>query len=196
MRSIILFACIALASTGAYAQGSFAVSYPISFPMGNLHDYTTNVSFRGINMEFLKRANPRTVVGLETGWNVFYQSVDSKPYHQGNATITGKQYRYTNVAPILAEAKFYPASSGKTAKPYAGLGVGTLYANRSTDFGLYRITNEAWQFCLRPEVGIDFKAGPGVAGFLGVKYYWAFNAHDLDGQPFLSINIGIKASAF
>lgn len=197
MKTAIILILAVLCAAGVSAQGkSFIISYPIGFPMGNLHDYTTSVSFRGISMEFGKKVAPKAMTSVEVGWNVFYQHVAEKAYTDGTATITGVQYRYTNSVPILAGLKYYPAMSSKTAGVYVGLGVGTLYTNRSTDFGLYRITNEAWQFCIRPEAGIEYKMKGGMAAFVGAKYYAAFNSSDLDGQPFLSANVGFKFSSF
>ncbi|HEY4286631.1 MAG TPA: hypothetical protein VGN00_05985 [Puia sp.] len=197
MRRILLFSLMALGAISSFAQtDNFMVSYPISFPLGNLHDYTSSTSFRGINMEFNKKMKPGRTVGLEVGWNVFYQHVNSKVYTQGTASISGAQYRYTNAVPIILGTKLYPKMENKGIKPYLGLGAGTMYANRSTDFGLYRISSDAWQFCIRPEVGIEFKGDEGVSGFVGAKYYWSFNEGDLDGQRYLSINIGFKFSRF
>jgi opacity protein-like surface antigen len=193
MKKILLAVSVALISQVAMAQhNAFVMSYPIAFPMGNLHDYIGQTSFRGFNMEFNRRQKPNLEFGLETGWQTFYQREESKAYTSGTATISGIQYRYTNIAPILASVKFYKVS-GKT-EPYLGLGLGVMYVNRSTDFGLYRISTEVWPFTLRPEAGVLFHFQPGVSGLLGVKYYAAFNTDDLDGQSFLSINIGVVLS--
>jgi outer membrane protein W len=158
--------------------------------MGNLHDYITKTSWRGINLEFLKTAKPGVSVGLETGWNVFYEKADKQPYKDGTTTLTGVSYRYTNAVPILAESKWYPMHDKKATNPYVGVGVGTLFVSRSTDFGLYRITTDSWQFCVRPEAGVLFSIEPGLKAMLGAKYYPGFNTSKLDGQGFLSINVG------
>jgi hypothetical protein len=197
MKIIIAIALIIGSSLGARAQnGGFTVSYPIAFPMGNLHDYISKTSFRGISFEFNKKVKPQVTVGLETGWNVFYDNAGEQEYKDQTATITGKQYRYTNSVPILVGAKYHPETGNKNIAPYVGAGLGTLYSNRATDFGLYRITNETWQFCIRPEAGLVFKTSSGVNPFVGVKYYWAFNSDDLDAQSFLSLNVGLKFSPY
>ncbi|OQP40970.1 hypothetical protein A4H97_15310 [Niastella yeongjuensis] len=195
MKYYILSAFILLCGINSYSQSSFILTYPIGFPMGDLHDYSKKTSWRGINMEFLGHAKPGVAVGLETGWNVFYEKVGKQPYKSGTTTVTGVTYRYTNAVPILVESKWYPTEEKKKANPYVGLGVGTLFASRSTDFGLYRITNEAWQFCIKPEVGVLFSIEPGLKAMVGVKYYGAFNTDDLDGQNFLSINVGFVFSS-
>lgn len=195
MKYTILCAITLLCGIKLYSQRSFIMSYPISFPMGNLHDYITKTSWRGINLEFMKTARPGVSVGLETGWNVFYERVGKQPYKDGTTTITGVTYRYTNAVPILAESKWYPIHENKKTNPYIGVGVGTLFVSRSTDFGLYRITTDSWQFCVRPEAGVLVSIEPGLKAMLGAKYYPGFNTDKLDGQGFLSINVGFVFSS-
>jgi outer membrane protein with beta-barrel domain len=169
---------------------SFGLTYSISFPMGDLHDYTTKTSFRGFEMEYNYHIQPHISLGVETGWNTFYERVEKKTYTDGTASITGVQYRYTNAVPILATGRYIKTGSGK-AEPFVGLGIGTLYVDRATDFGLYRISSDAWQFCVRPELGVILKSGRGVAGLISAKYYYAFDTDNLSGQPYLSLNIGL-----
>jgi hypothetical protein len=190
MKYFLLLGLATLFGINSYSQSTFIVSYPISFPTSDLHSYIEKTSFRGINLEFLHKAKPGVAVGIETGWNVFYERVDNKDYKDGTQTISGVTYRYTNAVPILAETKWYPTQNKKTTNPYVGLGVGTLFVSRSADFGLYRLTKDAWQFCVRPEAGILFNIEPGFKAMAGVKWYPAFNTADLDGQSFFSANIG------
>ena len=188
MKKILLLLTIFVSGTISAQHNSFTMTYPIAFSMGNLHDYISQTSFRGFNIEFNRRQKPNLDIGLETGWQTFYQRETSKTYTEGSTSITGIQYRYTNIAPILAGVKFYKV--GEKYEPYAGVGLGVMYVNRSTDFGLYRITTEAWPFTIRPELGVLFHFNPGVSAMLGAKYYAAFNTDDLDGQSYLSINVG------
>jgi hypothetical protein len=187
---------MALFSLANVHAQSWTVSYPMSLPLGDLHNYSSNTSFRGINFEFSKRVRSNVEANLETGWNVFYHHEDTKEYKVGTASITGSQYRYTNAVPILAGLKLYPKGITKGVSPFVGLGLGTLYVNRSTDFGLYRITTETWQFCIRPEAGFLFQLQPSTYLFAGLKYYLPFSTNDLDGQSYLSLNIGLKFSAY
>ena len=195
MKKIFILLIVVFGSNALWAQGgNFVLSYPISFPMGDLKDYVGATSFRGISLEFNKRQRPDLDIGLEASWHVFYERVAEKPYVNETATITGTQYRYTNAVPLLAQAKWLKATSNKKTLPYLGLGIGTTYIERATDFGLYRLTNDAWQFCLRPEIGIQMQAGYGASFMLGVKYYANFAGGDLDAQSYLSINIGFVFS--
>ena len=192
MKKIFFLLIASFCMHGVFAQshGVFIISYPIAFPMGDLNDYSSSTSFRGINVEFGKEVRPNLIAEIETGWNVFYQEVPEQVYTEQTASISGKQFRYTNAVPIIAGAKWVLKSHNNLI-PYAGLGLGTMYADRSTDFGLYRISTDAWQFCIRPELGITFKSRNGPAAMLGVKYYSSFNSSDLDGQSYFTVNIGI-----
>jgi hypothetical protein len=194
MKYILLLVVFSGLILTSKAQGvNFIISYPIAFPMGNMHDYIGKTSFRGASFEVNAVHAEKLEYGLETTWNVFYQKEDSKVYTDQTASIKGVQYRYINSVPILAHARmsFGDEKSMGHFTPFAGLGIGTIYIDQATDFGLYRITNEAWQFCLRPEIGVKFNNSKGPAGFLGVRYYAGFNSDDMDGQSYLSLNIGI-----
>jgi opacity protein-like surface antigen len=194
MKKLLILLTIVVSSQAVLAQGNFVISYPISFPMGDLKDYIGATSFRGISMEFNKRQKSNLDIGIEASWHVFYERVSEKAYTNETATITGIQYRYTNAVPLLAQFKYLKTTGSGKTMPYAGLGIGTTYVERATDLGLYRLTKNAWQFCLRPEIGIQMKAGYGASFMLGVKYYANFKAKDLDGQSYLSINIGFVFS--
>ena len=188
MKKIFLLVSIVVGGTVCAQHNSFVMSYPMALPMGNLHDYISATSFRGFNIEFNRRQTHNLEWGLETGWQTFYQRVSAKTYTEGGASITGIQYRYTNIAPILAGVKWYKEK--EKVAPYAGVGLGVMYVNRSTDFGLYRITTETWPFTIRPELGVLIHMQPGVSAMVGAKYYAAFNTNDLDGQSYLSFNVG------
>lgn len=189
----ILITSLLLCSSQSHAQRyDFTMSYPVSFPTGNLHDYISNTSFRGFNFEFNKQIKPEMTAGIEAGWNTFYKREDDGAYKTGSATITGVQYRYVNSSPILADVKFYPAISHPRLKPYFGAGMGVLHAERRTDFGLYEFTEDAWQFLIRPEAGLQLKTQSGIDPFIGLKYYIASSSNGLDGQSYLSLNIGFS----
>ena len=194
MKYLIYLAFMAIAIPASAQNGGFVLSYPIAFPMGNTSDYIGATSFRGINMEFMKLVKPGFELGLETGWNVFYEKQSEKEYKEGTASVSGIQYRYINAVPILAAGKFYKTTGSGRSLPFVGLGLGTIYVDQSTDLGLYRLSNDAWQFCIRPEIGFMFKAEKGVLPYIGAKYYWGMNSDQLDGQSFISVNIGLMFS--
>jgi hypothetical protein len=194
MLLIVVFSGFVVQSN-AQKGVSFIASYPISFPMGNLSDYVGKTSFRGISFEVNMVQDEKVEYGLETSWHVFYQKEDTKVYTDGTVSIKGAQFRYINSVPLLAQGRwtFRDEKEQKKFAPFVGAGIGTLYVNQATDFGLYRITKEAWQFCLRPELGLLFKNSNSVpGGFVSVRYYAGFNSDELDAQSYLSLNIGFR----
>lgn len=192
MKHIItlLFAFISLQLVHAQKGFNFGLAYPIGFPISNTSDYISKTSFRGFSMEFNNFIKPYLNVGVETAWNIFYERVDNKVYTEETASISGVQYRYTNALPIIAGAKYYKINDNSNVRPFIGVGVGTLYVDRDTDFGLYRINNDAWQFCIRPELGVAMRVPNGGAFVLSGKYFAGFEAEDLEGQSYISLNIG------
>jgi len=195
MKAVILLLLVALGSMGASAQhNSFMASYPVSFPMGDLHSYINKPGFRGISFEFNKAISHETYAGLEVGWNVFYQHVTKQEYKDGTASVAGVQYRYINAFPIIVGGKYYMHTGSKAAYPYAGIGAGTVYVERATNFGLYQIYKDAWQFCMRPELGLDLQFSHHESLFFAAKYFWNFNTSSLDGQSWLSLNMGVRVA--
>jgi hypothetical protein len=74
--------------------------------------------------------------------------------------------------------------------PAIGFWTRVNFMNRSTDFGLYRIQNNSWQFCVRPEAGIIYKLADTFSATAGVKYYANFENDDLGAQTYFTVNIG------
>jgi outer membrane protein len=202
MKNILILFLALVSAQALYAQqsshvraSSYVLTYSIGFPMSNMKDYTSKTSFRGASMEFNKGVKPNLDAGLEVGWNVFYEKVAEKTYTNETASITGVQYRYVNTVPIIAGVKYYKSTNDDNLKPFIGVGVGTLYTEHSTEFGLYVIRNDAWQFCIRPELGVEFRAKGGFAFTLGGKYYAGFKGGNLDAQSFITINAGFVFSS-
>lgn len=191
MKKIFLLFFVAIITSQAiYAQGGYgAATYSIGFPMGDLKNYTSDVSFRGANMEFYWHIKKDFDAGFEVGWNVFYSREDKATYTKGTESITGTQFRYTNAVPMIAGLRWRKTNGGNL-QPFFGAGLGTTSVNRSTDFGLYRITNNTWQFCVRPEAGLIYKIADATGFTANVKYYANFKNNDLDAQSYLTVNVG------
>jgi len=189
MKKIFLLFLTVITLQAVYGQkGYSAVSYSMGFSTGDFNEYVDQVSYRGINMEFYWHVKPNLDAGVEVGWNVFYSKEDKKTYTEGTQSISGVQYRYTNAVPIIAGAR-WRKTGGKT-EPYLGAGLGTTSVNRSTDFGLYRIYNNTWQFCVRPEAGLIYKTSTYSGITAGVKYYANFENDDLSAQSYFTVNVG------
>jgi len=189
MKKIVLLFFAVLSIQIIYAQkGYSSMTYSMGLPTGDFGDYISDPSFRGVNLDFYWHVKPNLDAGFEIGWNVFYQKEEQKTYTQETQSITGVQFRYTNAVPMIAGVRW--RKTGGNLAPYLGAGIGTTSVNRSTDFGLYRIYNNTWQFCVRPEAGLMYNMGHGAAATAGVKYYANFKNDDLAAQTYLALNVG------
>jgi outer membrane protein len=187
-----LFIIAALgAGISAGAQGnSFSFQYSIASGTGDLGSFNKKTSFRGATLEWRKYVQPQVAVGFEIGWNAWYNSLPSETYTSGNASLTGKQYRYQNEFPMLVSADYF-LKPDATLQPFVGLGLGTIFSRRDLDMNIYTFRQEAWHFAVRPEVGFLYKMNPETSVYVGLKYYTGFKSGDLAAtQSYLALNLG------
>lgn len=198
MKKLLLITMISLSAFAAQAQGSnVAVTYPISFGTGDLGDFISAPSFRGINFDYRYLITPNIAAGFNVGWSVFYDELASDTYTQRTASLTGKQYRYTNSVPMVATGTYF-LKPDNTICPFFSLGIGTIYTRRNTDMNLYTLEEEAWNFALVPEVGAQYNLGNGAAIHVSGKYNHGFKAgNELDAaQSYFSLNIGLAFRSY
>jgi outer membrane protein len=192
MKKIILVLLLTaiVTVTQVKAQGGmFSVQYSMGFATGDLKEFNNAASFRGMSFEYRYLMQPSMSVGLETGYNLFYDKMDYATYTKGTISVSGIQYRYTHAVPALATFDYYLIPDTKF-NPFVGLGVGTIYSSRDLDMGMFTQENDVWQFALRPQVGVLITTSMFdliVAG----KYFNGFKANDVDGQSYFALNVGL-----
>ena len=195
MRPLVLLVVFALVLTArqAFSQSTFAVQYAINFPLSNTADYIGATSFRGISLDYRYSIQPNIAIGIGTGWYTFYEQKDYGTYSNddGSLAISGLQYRYINSAPILLVGDYYFSPEEKFPL-FVGLGIGITYNEVRTQMSQYYVHTDTWQFSLAPEVGVTFAGTTGVSGLLSVRYNNNFKTSELDGQSYLTLNVGVK----
>jgi len=189
MKKLIIITLCFL-STHAFSQSLTALQYSIGFGTGDLGSYISKPSFRGVAIDFRKLVTPSIGVGFELGWHVFYEGQSGETYTRGNLTYSGNQYRYNNQFPALFAADYY-LKPGEKINPFAGLGLGVMYSLRDTDMNQYRLTQEAWNFTLRPEIGVLIEANASTSLMISGKYYHGFEAGELPTQSYFALNFGL-----
>lgn len=184
--------CSLLITSKSYGQQEsyMSLQYGVSFGTGDLGDYVSKASWRGILLEYRATMSDNLMVGAEVGWNVFYEKKDYDTYTIDTESLSGVQFRTQNVVPILASADYLimPLSA---LKPYVGLGVGTMFNERSTDMGMYRWTQNSWQFALKGELGLLYQLNYTSSIKFAAKYYNGFKTNSLDGQGYFSLSLGM-----
>jgi hypothetical protein len=191
MKRIFIIVIISVLSIPMFGQtGITSLQYSMGFGTGDMHDFISKASFRGFTIDYRKLVRSNVGVGVDIGWNVFYEEKAWDVYEgQNNITYSGKQWRYSNHFPMLFAADYY-TNPGAEFSAYGGLGVGTMYSLQNTDMGSYTFEKDAWHFALRPEIGILIQPSPGLGFTIASKYYYGFKAGDLPAQGFFTINVG------
>jgi len=194
MKKSLLLAFGILLSCFVSAQSFTSIQYTVGVPFGDLKDHTNNLSGRGLTFEFHTEIEPAITVGINLGYSVFYERKDYDSYSQGTATLTGVQYRYNNMFPMMVNAHYTFGTA--TIMPYVGLGVGTIFNLRNTQMGLNSIEETNWHFLLSPELGfmVDVSADIGIK--INAIYDNAFKTRDMDAFGNLRLNIGFIFMSF
>ncbi len=193
MKRIITIAifCALLSMTSVFSQSDNYLSfqYDMSFGTGDLGDYISAPSFRGASAQYRYAVTDNVLVGIDAAWNVFYEKKDYDTYTSGTQTLSGIQYRYQNQVPLLVSAD-YLFMPDKNFQPYIGLGIGTMYSERTLDMGIWRWEENPWHFAMKPEVGLMYKFAFASAFKLSAKYYTGFKAGDLETQSYITVSAG------
>jgi len=193
MKKLIVIAVFAIfiCSKNAYSQqpGYWSFQYAIGFGTGDLGEYISAPSFRGGLIEYRKAIKDNVLAGVDVGWNVFYEKKDADTYTSGTEALSGVQYRTQNAIPMLLSAEYF-LSTENPLKPYVGFGIGTMYLERSTDMGQWRIQENPWSFAIKPELGFLYEMSFSTSFKLAAKYYNGFKTGQLDNQGYFSLSAG------
>ena len=190
MKKALYILLFTVMSSSAMAQNSLmSWQYSIGFASGDLHDYVAPVSWRGVTYNYSWMVETGASIGLEVGWNVFYEKKPFDTYSTNGWDYSGKQYRTSNNVPLLFNIGYY-VNPDDIVTPFAGFGIGTMYSERRTTMGSYAFYADAWHFALKPELGIMYNT-EGASLAISSKYYYGFKAGDLPAEGYFTINIGL-----
>ena len=197
-----LLSIVALVSLQASAQKSpadydlVAFSWEPSFPAKN--EYINASSMNGWRFEYRKGIKHNLSVGVALSWNAFDEYLNSKTYSTAGQTkaITTDMIRQVYTLPMTITVHHYFNTQSKIMQPYAGLGLGTQYAEHKAYFNIYEVIETNWGFCARPEVGALFSFSPDspMKGLLSFGYNYSTNknkAFGIDNWNHFTINLGI-----
>ena len=110
MKKFIIFTLLLAIGTfvvpTASAQSFTSVQYSMGIPTGGLKTHVDKISWRGFTFEYQKEVAPSVSVGVNFAWSTFYERKDYDSYTRDNATLSGVQYRYDNLFPMLVNAHY------------------------------------------------------------------------------------------
>ncbi len=192
MKKIIFLFGMLCIGFGTFAQDTFtSLHYDISIPLSNTQDFISKGSWRGVGFDYRNKVAGNFAVGFNLGWHVFYEQKDFDTYTEGNLSLSGVQFRYINAFPMIANASYFLGIEDADFQPYIGLGVGTTYFQQRTEMGLFSSTIDSWNFTMLPEVGMLRRINYNSALFIAAKYNASFSNNKLDGQGYLTFNVGV-----
>jgi len=189
MKKILLLVLISGAfAVTTMAQSSFSLQYSMGFG-GTINNYITSTSWRGVTLEYKMYPQPNISIGIDASWNHFYERRAHDTYTYGTSSYTGVQFRYAEAIPIYITTNYY-FSPGEKINPFIGVGIGTMYLDRYTDMGIFRVSYDSWHFAMKPEVGALVSLNPDLDLILALRYNNAFKTEDDTNQNYMTFNLG------
>lgn len=190
-RCLFLAVCLGLwgASPAAAQQWWMGGSWGVTFPTGKTQTFTDNESFRNFAFEARKMTGDHTTIGTYLGWSVMDHRTTSTA-EIDNIAVTGEQYRYNNMFPLLLNAHYYLGESGRM-RPYVGAGAGAYVWERRLEIFTVALTDYRWHFGFMPEVGVVLPVKWNTRAILAARYNYAFSSGDQPEQSYWQLSLGL-----
>ena len=170
-------------------ESTIDLYYSMGLPTGGMQDYISKYSWRGAGLQTKNEVTDNIMLGLCFEWNVFYEEMNYGTYTRDNISISGEQFRYSNMFPMMGKIDYYK-DLNNGVRVFAGTGIGTSYQIHDLDMSAYRFEINTWQFLLAPEVGLSYDIDADKSIFISAKYNINFKNDELDGMSYLNFNIG------
>jgi len=192
-----VFALVLLMFGTGYSQkeqwyGAF--TYSVSIPTGDTKSFVEEISWRGIGLDYRYMIDRTYSVGLNFGWNVFYERAENKTTQTENGAVTGTSDRTLNIFPIMANIHYY-FGERKSVRPYVGLNAGGNYVNQRFAIGVFLWEDDSWQWAIAPEAGVAIPVERDFGILLNGKYNYAFTGESVFGtdvnNSYWQINVGV-----
>lgn len=161
----------------------------MSIPSAGINNYIGAGSFRGASFEGLKELNSRWCAGWLLGWNVFYEKRVKEVYEYDNLTLTGTQFRYMNLFPLLIRGMYEPFKT-EGIRALIGAGTGFTPDISRVNVGLHSFRNTGWHYSLAPEMDIIVPVGSSSL-LASLRYIYGVRTKEMDRISYFSINLGI-----
>jgi len=184
---ILVIFCSAIAVSAQNTIWSF--TYDIGIPVSETKEFTDQVSWRGLALDFDRFLNENMAVGMGFSWNTFVEKEPNSYYESDNALVHGTQVRYINTIPILVRFSYYKHMNVDHSL-YGTMGVGTAWQETRRQIGTFSFVGNYWQFALSPEIGYVFPVGFHNYLTAKVRYMHAFQTSDAPTLSYVGIGVG------
>jgi opacity protein-like surface antigen len=162
--------------------------------VGQLKDLVDKTSLRGVDVTILYGINDQLSVGLNAGFQDFYQKFPRAVYKLSDGSdISAVLTNSIQTIPLLATARYNFMPEARV-QPYASAGIGGTFVTNRQFIGEYPNDDNKIGFAARPGVGIyiPFRKQGEVGINLGVNYnYIGYKQDDISNLSYLGFTIGI-----
>ena len=180
-----------------YDKGMFTLGYNMGITTGSTTDFIDQGSFRNFSVEGAGFVKGGFAIGGRISYDNFYQDYGRSTWSNGTGSdITANKYNYLNSMNLQATFSYY-FNRGGIIQPYVGMGIGTAYLEKRTEYGMLYdgdATSNSWNFSLTPEAGvyIPFGVESDWGATVRVQYnHIFFNDIDVSGVNYLNFGVGI-----
>lgn len=179
-----------LTSSATLAQSHVRLSYEFAVPRGETKEYIDRFSSRGAHLDASFELSYAFHLELSAGLNSFNAAKQGVLTTTDGQDVSGKQFRYLNVIPLMAGFAFH-VPLGHGSRVWAGVNGGAAYFDRVIDLGLTSYTLSDWQWGVQPHIGIAFGGSGGTALFFDGRWQYFWGRHGLPAQQYFSFGVGL-----
>ena len=188
MKKYLVTLTLFLAALGINAQEViWKMTYDVGVPFSSTKEFTNQVSWRGLALDFDRFVGDNLAVGMGFSWSTFVEKEADSDYQRENILLHGTQVRYINNIPLTVRLSWYQPLD--MMEFYGTLGVGTVWQEARREIGTFAFTDNYWQFAMTPELGIIFPMGSSYLT-AKVRYVMGFETDQAPDINYLSVGLG------
>lgn len=181
---------------GAYAQElQMNVGYNVNIPSGAFRDYINKPAYKGFTAGLSYAITSQWSVGVNLGYNDYYQKYPRQTYHAGDGTdVSAVVSNSVQQFPILLTANYTLLKKG-IIRPYLGVGAGANFVSFDQYLGEFDDPHTSTKWDLKGEAGVyipisDYSS---TALKIGGSYnYTPYNSYGIKSLNSWGIEAGIR----
>jgi hypothetical protein len=185
---------VGITSRSQQGEKKLELNYTAGIPTGNLKNLTDQVSWRGMEGAFLYGVTDQISVGLETGFQDFYQKFPRKVFSESGADLSAVITNSIQVLPIMVKGRYRFSPAG-AVEPYVSLAAGGNMISYEKYYGQFVDEKTSFGFAAQPELGLRIPVGASKrSGFhLAAAYnFMPFRYNDADGLSHAVLKAGFS----
>lgn len=192
--TMIAFSLGAIHASAQRGEVRMIASVAGATPLGDFKDVVDKTSVRGADVNILYGLNEKFSLGLNIGFQDFYQKFPRALYKLSDGSdISAVITNSVQTLPLLATARYNFMPEARV-QPYATAGAGAAFVTNKQYLGEYPNENNKFSFAAKPGIGvyIPFRKQGQVGLNLGVNYHYiAYKEAGISNLSYLGFTVGI-----